>query len=116
MCSSLSVAGRGWRIPCSQLSTALELTFSRRANSAWLALRAARKAWISAGFSGLGRGGISTERRSRLVEAFSGEAAAFLRLSFLSFFLLFLLMAHLGCHNVAHQTMYDIAGRRVNGP
>ena len=34
ICSSLSVASRGWRIPCSQLSTALELTFSKRANSA----------------------------------------------------------------------------------
>src|ERR1035438_313180 len=104
MCSNLSVAWRGCRIPCSQLSTALELTFSRRANSAWLAFMAARMARISAAFSGLGRGGISTERRSRLAGGFP-EDATFLRLFFFSFFLLFLLIAPPKYDNVTHRTM-----------
>ena len=78
MCSNLSVAWRGCRIPCSQLSTALELTFSSRANSAWLAFMAVRMARISAAFSGRGRGGISAARRSRLAGVFP-EDAAFLR-------------------------------------
>src|ERR1019366_6527457 len=101
MCSSLSVACRGCRIPCSQLFTALELTFSRRPHSALLACMAARMAWISAAFSGLGRGGISTERRSRLAAVFP-EDAVFLRLSFFSLFLLFALLKY---DNVTHQTM-----------
>ena len=92
MCSSFSVAWRGWRTPCSQLSTALELTFSRRANRTWLALRLSRMLRISAGFSGLGRGGISTLRRSNAFEAPS--SSRLLPCAFSSFLIFLVFLAH----------------------
>lgn len=63
MASSFSVASRGWRTPCSQLSTVLALTFMMRANVAWLTLNDWRMARIWFGLSGLGGGGSSATRR-----------------------------------------------------
>src|ERR1017187_3380325 len=95
MCNSFNVAWRGSRIPCSQLSTAFELTFSKRASNAWLAFRLARRARISAGFSGLGRAGNSAWRRSRLLFAgFAAAASGCWLCFFLSFFLSFLPTSH----------------------
>src|SRR5271165_3369407 len=98
MCSSLSVACRGSRMPCSQLSTAFELTLSSRANRAWLAFRPSRRARMSEGFIGLGRPGSSALRKSR--PPFVGFAACLCDSFFLSFFLSFFPMPHLDCHNV----------------
>src|ERR1019366_2153138 len=94
MCNSFNVAWRGSRIPCSQLSTAFELTFSKRASNAWLAFRLARRARMSAGFSGLGRGGNADLRRSRLPFADFAAAASGWPCFFLPFFLSFLLTSH----------------------
>src|ERR1017187_1489764 len=94
MCNSFNVAWRGSRIPCSQLSTAFELTFSKRASNAWLAFRLARRARISAGFSGLGRAGNSAWRRSRLLFAGFAAASGCWLCFFLSFFLSFLPTSH----------------------
>src|SRR5450755_3661662 len=113
MCSSLSVAWRGSRIPCSQLSTAFELTFSNRASNAWLALRAARSARISAGFSGFGRAGSSVLRRSRPVfVAFAAAVSGCWPCFFFPFFLSFLLTSHPLMPHCGSTTMWHKGVRR----
>jgi hypothetical protein len=59
---SFKVASRGWRTPCSQLSTALGLTLMIRAKTAWLALKDCLMARIWVAVSGFGGGGTSVTR------------------------------------------------------
>src|SRR5579859_799420 len=59
MVSSFKVASRGWRTPCSQLSTAFGLTLMILAKTAWLTWKDWRMARIWRGLKGLGGGGNS---------------------------------------------------------